>query len=348
MSQTITLDDIYAPVAEPVGKVPATILEILSTSNELSTEVIQYFFSGKGKLLRPVLTLLGAELLHRTPSRGDGLSQLDANPSPRDGVRSEALIRIAASFEIFHAATLIHDDIIDSAYLRRNLPTINTKWDAQTAVLVGDYLHDKAMGTLFRDGSREIFSLFLETAGLVCDGEIHELGKKSDFTLSEEEYVEIIRKKTSVLLACCLEAGARYRGATEEQAKALNRFGIYFGNAFQIVDDCLDFTGNQNEFGKTLGADLEAGVLTLPLIQLLKTVSESERSEIIHTFKEGTGEERLQGLLTQIREGGALDYAYGKAKEYCALAKAELEIFEPNAARTSLEKLLEYVLERKK
>jgi len=329
MPQTVTLEDIYTPVDASIKQVPATLLEILSTSNELSTEVIQYFFSGKGKLLRPVLTLLGAELIQTR-------------------CHADALTRIAAAFEIFHSATLIHDDIIDSAYLRRNLPTVNTKWNAQTAVLVGDYLHDKAMGTLFRDGSREIFSLFLKTVGLVCDGEIHELYKKSDFALSEEEYVEIIRKKTAVLLACCIEVGARFAGADEEQAQALNRFGIYFGNAFQIVDDCLDFTGNEHEFGKTLGADLEAGVLTLPLIRLLETVSPGERSEIIHTFKEGTGEDRFQGLLEQIREGGALDYAYSKANDYCGKARRELECFDANAARTSLEKLLDYVLERKK
>lgn len=332
MSQTITLEEIYVPVETSLEKVPAAIIDILATPNALASEVIAYFFSGRGKLLRPALTLLGAALK-------------DPSFSGRVHV---PLVRLSSSYEIFHAATLIHDDIIDSAYLRRNLPTINVKWGAQTAVLVGDYLHDKALEVIYQEGNRDVFALFLKIAAEVCDGEIHELNEKQNFALSEGDYFEIIRKKTAVLLACALESGARYAGASEEEAAGLNRFGHHFGMAFQIIDDCLDFTGNEHEFGKTLGADLEAGVLTLPLIRLLKVVSSAERASIIALFKNDGGPEKLRAVLDKIRDEKTLDYAVEKAREFSALARQELKAFPSGPARQSLDKLLDYVLERQR
>ena len=332
MSQTVTLEEIYAPVEASLEKIPGTIIEVLSTSNLLASDVINYFFSGKGKLLRPALTLLGASL---------------KNPAVFDR-HERSLVRLASSYEIFHGATLIHDDIIDSAYLRRNLPTINVKWGAQTAVLVGDFLHDRALEVIHTEGSREVFSLFLKTAAEVCDGEIHELSQNKNFSLTEAEYFEIIRKKTAVLLACALESGGRFAGCAEQEAAALNRFGHFFGMAFQIVDDCLDFTGNEHEFGKTLGADLEAGVLTLPLIRLLAVSDPAERQKITGLFQSGKESGKLGFLLEAIREKNTLDYAFEKAREYSLSARNELKVFPNVPARASLEKLLDYVLERRR
>jgi len=332
MSQTLTLEDIYAPVEKPLQQVPDSILKILSTPNDLASDVIRYFFSGKGKLLRPALTLLGAAL--KQPRLIES--------------QSTALIRLASSYEIFHAATLIHDDIIDSAYLRRNLPTVNVKWGAQTAVLVGDYLHDRALDVIHTEGSRQVFSLFLKTAAEVCDGEIHELSQKQNFKLTEEDYFEIVRKKTAVLLACALESGARFAGAEDQEAAALYRYGHYFGMAFQIVDDCLDFTGNEHEFGKTLGADLEAGVLTLPLIRLLEISNEAERKDITDIFQANGEAGKLRSLLDKIREAKTIEYALSKAREFNVLARQELKSFPASPVKQSLDKLLDYVLERNK
>ncbi len=369
--QTITLEEIYAPIEASIEKVPAALIEVLGTSNALASEVIQYFFSGKGKLLRPALTLLGAALKQpvysaqiHPPLHGGKDSHVHAavggvSFSPllggKDsdvyaavgGISFPPLVRLSASYEIFHAATLIHDDIIDSAYLRRNIPTINVKWGAPTAVLVGDYLHDKALEVIHTEGSREVFSLFLKTAAEVCDGEIHELSQNKNFGLTEEEYFEIIRKKTAVLLACALESGARYAGCSTEEAAALSRFGHAFGMAFQIVDDCLDFTGNEHEFGKTLGADLEAGVLTLPLIRLLACSGASVRAEIQAVFESGDAG-RLRALLEKIRGAKTLDYAFEKARQFSAEARQALQPFPASPAKHSLEKLLDYVLERQR
>lgn len=329
MSATVSLDEIYAPIAPRLAKVPETILELLATRNDLASDVIQYFFSAQGKLLRPALTLLGAELF------------------PGKAEKEKALIALGSSFEIFHCATLIHDDIIDSAYLRRNLPTVHVKWNPQIAVLVGDYLHDRAIGAVFQHGGPEIVRVFLHTAGQVCDGEIHELKVKDNFQLKEEEYFDIIDKKTAVLLACALEAGARFSGASDRQAAALNLFGRLFGAAFQIVDDCLDFTGQEQEFGKTLGKDCAEGVLTLPMIHLIQNSSPAVQKEIFGVFKsEAPVNERFQKLLSMIKESGSLNYAVSKARSLCTQACEQLKFFEPSSGRTSLEKLADYVIDR--
>lgn len=327
---SVSLEEIYHPVDGRLKAVPQTILELLSSRNELAEEVILYFFSAMGKLLRPALTCLGA-------------SVTGASFAPE---QEKKLLNLAASYEIFHAATLIHDDIIDSAFLRRSIPTVNTKWNSQVAVLVGDYLHDKAIAAIFQNGSADIFSLFLKTAGQVCDGEIHELKVKGNLELTENEYLEIIDKKTAVLLACALQAGGMFAGASADQAQALYRYGIYFGQAFQIVDDCLDFTGEEQEFGKTLGADLAAGVLTLPVIQLFKTLAPAKLQEVKQLFRSGQVSEKYQTLLDLIREHGALDYSLEKAKQLCEQARRELSVFPDVPARRSLDKLLDYVLER--
>ncbi|MCI0594947.1 MAG: polyprenyl synthetase family protein, partial [candidate division Zixibacteria bacterium] len=199
---------------------------------------------------------------------------------------------------------------------------------------------------IFAAGDEKIISLFLRTAGTVCDGEIHELKEKDNFNLSEEEYLEIVDKKTASLLACSLAAGGMLAGASPEQAEALRRFGRYFGISFQIVDDCLDFTGEEQEFGKTLGADCAAGVLTLPLIRLIQLVDERQKSEIFKTFKSEIGAHKFQALLALIREYGAIDYSLERARDYAAKARLELSLFPDSPGRCSLDRLVDYVIER--
>ena len=328
MSQTITLDEIYAPIEARLDAVPAAILALLSTPNPLAGDVIRYFFSGQGKLLRPALTFFGAEI-----------------KGTNDAVQKR-LLNLASSFEVFHAATLIHDDIIDSAYLRRNLPAIHVKWGPEVAVLVGDFLHDRAIAAIFENGNEKIFSLFLQTAGIVCDGEIHELKEKDNFDLKEKDYLEIVDKKTAALLACSLSAGGLLAGANAEEAAALARFGRYFGIAFQIVDDCLDFTGEEQEFGKTLGADCAAGVLTLPLIRLIELADARKKDEILKIFKSEVQTGKFETLLTMIRDGGTIEYSLECAREFSRKARRELSLFPDSHSRRSLERLVDYVLER--
>ena len=322
---TFPLEEIYRPIQNSLPQVEERILEILATPNELSSEVVRYFFKSKGKFLRPALTLLGASF---------------------GGTISDKVVLTAAALEIFHSATLIHDDIIDSAYLRRNLPTVNAMWNSQVAVLVGDYLHDKAIEAIFDVKNDQVIAAFLQTAGIVCDGEILELKEKNNFNLKEEAYLTIIERKTAALLATCLESGAILAGLEMERALALKRFGIYFGTAFQIMDDCLDFMGKENEFGKTLGADLQAGVLTLPLIRLITLLDESGKAEIFSKVKSGLNNTQLGDLVCSLQEHGALDYSITRAREFTERASLELAVFPDSPSRRSLLALLQYVVER--
>lgn len=320
-----SLDDIYAPIQPYLSQVEEKILEILATPNELASDIIRYFFKSKGKFLRPALTLFGASFGSRV---------------------SDSTVQAAAALEIFHSATLIHDDIIDSAYLRRNFPTVHAKWNSQIAVLVGDYLHDKAIGAIFDTKSDRLISAFLNTAGTVCDGEILEWKEKNNFNLKEETYLTIIERKTAALLATCLEAGAILAGLSVEEGLALKRYGTFFGIAFQIMDDCLDFMGEENEFGKTLGSDLAAGVLTLPLIRLVALLDENKKAEIFSKVKSGLAQQELRELVRLLEQYGALDYAIARARQFTERAALELSVFPSSASRRSLEALLQYVIER--
>jgi len=334
MNPTIALEEIYAPIESAIQAIPDVTLGILATPNPLAQEVIQYFFSEQGKLLRPALTLFGAEIVRQ--NKGPGA----ANPD------KSHLMRLAAAFEIFHAATLVHDDIVDSAYLRRNLPTVNVRWGPQIAVLVGDYLHVRAVEAFFETKNEKIAARFMETAGAVCDGEIRELREKYNLNLTQADYFDILGKKTASLLSCCIEAGAILAEGSPQEAGALGRYGHYFGLAFQIVDDCLDFTGEEHEFGKTLGADYTAGVLTLPLIRLLEIARPRDRETVIAAFKSNKELSKFQMILELIREYQTVPYALAQARAFSAKARAELNLFSDSPAKRSLDRLLDYVLER--
>lgn len=330
MKQSISLEEIYSPVENKLDRIPQAILEVLSTENDLAREVIRHFFSAQGKYLRPALTLFGAVI------------ETDRSSAAEE----EKLVRLAAAFEVFHSATLIHDDIIDSAHIRRNIPTVNVKWNPQVAVLAGDYLHDKALLAIFGMENPRITSVFLHTAGEVCDGEIRELGEKNNFNLKEGEYFEIIGKKTASLIACSIEAGGIWAGLSAEKVLALKQFGRAFGMAFQIVDDCLDFTGEEHEFGKTLGADCEAGVLTLPIIRLIDLVDDATKGQVFKIFKSDFSGSRFQMLKSLLVEYGCLDYAMNRAREFAQKARLELCQFGDSPVKQSLGALLDYVLER--
>jgi octaprenyl-diphosphate synthase len=333
MKTTLALEDIYTPAREVLRRIPALIQETLQTPNRQIREIVDYFFSKNGKFLRPALLLLGAGLARSLREDAAVLSEKNETNE----------LHLASATEIFHAATLIHDDIIDSARLRRGIPTLNVKWGPQTAVLVGDFFHDRAMGEIFHYGNEKIIPLFLRTAGEICDGEVHELNEKNNVDLQESAHLEIIRKKTASLLACSLETGACVWGLDDKRLAALRNFGIFFGMAFQIIDDCLDFTGEEREFGKFLGGDLEEGVYTLPVIRLLAS---ADRLKTVELLRDSKGSKRFGMLLELLRKNGALEYAREKARMFIEKARLELQNFPDSIYRASLEQLADYVLER--
>lgn len=326
-TSSISLEAVYQPVASELSKVECDIYRILSSSNELVGKVVRYFFSSPGKLLRPALCLLGASF---------------GRPDWKEAVK------IAAAWEIFHSASLIHDDIIDGSLLRRNAPTVPLKWGPQISVLTGDYMQARATLELYRTKNDQLISLFINAGITVCDGEILEVGENNNFDLTEEEYFAIIEKKTASLLSSCIRSGAILGCLAEEETAALGNFGLHFGIAFQIIDDCLDFAGNGERFGKVLGGDANSGVLTLPLIRLLNLVPSKKKSEVFQIFKSHGAEEKLDYLVRLMEEYGTLDYAFEKAKEYTDRARLELSTFPDSPSKQSLLGLLDFVLTRKR
>ncbi len=333
MTTLLGLESIYAPVHASIEQVPALIRETLDTPIPKMREMVDHFFSKNGKLLRPALIFLGAGLARSL--------------QPEHGIPSErnetAELHLATAIEIFHAATLIHDDIIDSAPLRRGVSALHIKSGPQAAVLAGDYFHDRAIATIFRHGNDRIIPLFLTTAGEICEGEIREISEKKNINMTEETHFEIIEKKTASLLACALQTGALIWGIDPQKVEVLGRFGTFFGMAFQIIDDFLDFTGEEHDFGKTLGSDLEEGVYTLPVIYCLGSES---RDKVVRILYSRSHNKRFSMLREVLEKSGALAYAFAKAKALSAMAKRELEVFPPSLFRTSLEQLADYVLER--
>jgi octaprenyl-diphosphate synthase len=333
MTTTLNLETIYAPVQAGMSRVPALIRETLDTPIFKMREMVDHFFSKNGKLLRPALVFLGAGLA-RSLWPGQGISH-ERNET--------AELYLAAAAEIFHAATLIHDDIIDSAPLRRGVSALHIKSGSQAAVLAGDYFHDRAIVTIFRHGNDRIIPLFLRTASEICEGEIQEISEKKNINMTEQIHLEIIRKKTASFLACALQTGALIWGIEPEKAEALGRFGEFFGMAFQITDDCLDFSGEESKFGKTLGSDLEEGVYTLPVIHCLAS---GERDKVVRILYSRSHKKRFSMLRETLEKSGALDYALAQAQGFMDMAKRELEVFPSSVFRTSLEQLADYALER--
>ena len=164
--------------------------------------------------------------------------------------------------------------------------------------------------------------------------------------MREDEYLTIIEKKTAALLSCCLRTSAILAGLPDDQAEVLARFGLYFGIAFQIIDDCLDFVGKENEFGKTLGADCAAGVLTLPLIRLISLADEKRKNEIFQMVESGFAEKHFTTLIRYLDEYDALNYAFRRAREFTDRARLELSVLNDHPAKRSLNSLLDYILER--
>jgi octaprenyl-diphosphate synthase len=322
-----SLNSIFAAIEEPLSKVQGEIFKNLSTSNELISQVVKYFFSSSGKLLRPALCLLGANF---------------GKPDWKQAVK------LAATWEILHSASLIHDDIIDGSILRRNMPTVPMKWGSQISVLVGDYMQSCAIRSVHSTENEKIISLFINTGSIVCDGEIMEVKENNNFDLTEDQYFSIIEKKTAALLAACIKSGAILGKLKPEECASLSNYGLYFGIAFQIIDDCLDFSGDGEKFGKALGADVESGVLTLPLIRLLNLVPSNKKSEVFKAFKAYGAEEKLEYLIRLMEEYDTINYAIDKAGEYIDKARLELSTFSDSPSKEALLELLNFALIRKR
>jgi octaprenyl-diphosphate synthase len=263
------------------------------------------------------------------------------------GYRGERAILYASVVEFIHTATLVHDDIIDGSDLRRGRLAVHSQWGNEVTVLLGDYLYIKSMALALSEDSIDLIRLLCDVTLRMIEGELYQLTKNGDAGVSEEEHLEIIRRKTAYLFSACAEIGGMLGTVGSEERKALAGYGLSLGMLFQLVDDLLDLSGNARTLGKPVGSDLREGKVTLPVIHLLKKADDNAR-QLIHSIVEKRemptkSWQEVSRLLTQ---HGALDYAYSQAVEYGKAAKKHLSIFPPTPDREVLMALPDYLLSR--
>jgi octaprenyl-diphosphate synthase len=277
-----------------------------------------------GKRLRPALVLLSAKAI---------------------GEVTPAHIVLSAVVEMIHTATLVHDDVLDEADIRRHCETINARNDNEASVLVGDFLFTHAFALASSLETTFACQTIGRATNTVCAGELRQIGSRANFDLSEAEYLSIIEAKTAELCACCCRLGAHYAGAGPEREEALARFGRNLGIAFQIADDLLDLVGSESAMGKSLGTDLDKQKPTLPIIHLLKHCSAPERRQAVSLLAshDRMAREQLRALLDQ---RGSLAYTRAKAEQFAAAARDETRLLPAGPARDVLATLTELVVSR--
>ena len=318
------LDALYAPIASEMREVEELLQSELKSDNAYVDELVKYGFRISGKKLRPALVLLTAKA---------------AGQATRDH------LVLAAVLEMIHTATLVHDDVLDEAGMRRHLVTVNARWNNESSVLLGDYLFTHAFYLASTLDSTFACRTIGKATNIVCAGELHQVHQRGNYGLSEAEYLEIIDAKTAELTECCCRLGAHYAGCEPELVERWSRFGRNLGIAFQIADDLLDLFGDQSETGKSLGTDLEKAKATLPLIHLLRSASPEERTQILELL-EGDAPSRRADLQPWLARYGSIEYAQEQARAYAQAALQELEDLPPSPSLTVLRMLAEFVVSR--
>ena len=296
---------------------------------------VVYLIAAGGKRLRPALVLLAGS----------------AGPSPD----RRALCDAAAAVELIHTATLLHDDIIDQSRLRRARPAFHHRWGVERALLMGDYLYATAFTLLARLDTPEVIRIIAEVCRDLCRGELLEVEARYRLDLSEPEYVAIIRDKTASLIAGCCRSGAVLGGCSAKTVQRLAEFGLNFGLAFQIVDDCLDLTGDQRELGKSIHADLDKGALSLPLIYLAKRLPARARNRLFAPLRAagsqaGVGMDPafLARVAGAAQDAGAVERALGRAQQFIREAQASLAGLPMNGLTDAYHCLADYAITRRR
>jgi octaprenyl-diphosphate synthase len=318
-----TAAHLYAPISGDLEEVERILAETLGSSRAYVVRLVDHLRNYRGKRLRPALLLLVAEAC---------------------GGVTPAHHTLAAVVELIHTATLVHDDVLDGAALRRHAATVNAGWGNQASVLLGDYLFTHAFHLASTVDARAC-RLIGEATNRVCEGELHQSSERGNLSLSESDYLDIIDGKTAELTACCCRLGALYSGMEPAVVESLARYGRCLGMAFQIADDLLDLVGEERITGKSLGTDLEQQKLTLPLIHLLGQAGEESATQLRQILSSPANHKR-QVLRPYLIQWDSLSYAHHRAEEFAARARDQLSCLPLSSCRTLLESLTEQVINR--
>jgi octaprenyl-diphosphate synthase len=255
---------------------------------------------------------------------------------------------MASLIEFIHTATLLHDDVVDKANLRRGIKSANYKWGNEVCVLIGDFLFTKCFTRMVESGNWKIIHTISRATTVMAEGEIEEWARTKDLSITEEGYLSIITRKTAYLISAATQIGAILGNVSEEKEEALAKFGMDVGIAFQLIDDNLDYTSNEEDFGKKIGIDLQDGKITLPLIFTLRHCDRDEKAFIQETVDSHSITKKTFFRVVEIIDRyHSVQYTLEKAREYVEKAKGHLHLF-PNAKeKEALCALADYVLERR-
>jgi octaprenyl-diphosphate synthase len=320
------LKEIVALVEDDLVRVEELFEQQVQSDVRLLAEIGGYVREGGGKRVRPALLLLACRLA---------------------GYRGDRAILLASVVEFIHTATLLHDDIIDEATVRRGRSSVNTRWGNDVTVLLGDFLYTKSMSMALSQDNLKILRLLSDTTLRMIEGEILEIERNAKLEVTEDEHIDLVRRKTADLFAACTRIGAMLAGVSEEKERALASYGMNLGICFQMVDDLLDFTAEEKTLGKPVANDLREGKLTLPMIFLLRKAGPAAADKI-RTVLEDRGFERVsrEEIVRLARDHGALEEARLLAERYAESARRDLQVFERSAYREALEVLPDFILAR--
>jgi octaprenyl-diphosphate synthase len=316
--------DLFAPIARDLEEVERILFQTLDSPRPHVKQLVSHLGHYRGKRLRPALLLLTARACGRLTA---------------------AHHTLAAVVEMIHTATLVHDDVLDSAAVRRHVATVNAGWGNQTSILLGDYLFTHAFHLSSTIGDVRACQIIGAATNRVCEGELHQVCERGNLALDEGEYFDIIDAKTAELTACCCRLGALFSGMAAEVVEGLARYGRALGLAFQIADDLLDLLGEESTTGKSLGTDLEQQKMTLPLIRLL---AEAPREQAVR-FRQllrTPGNHKREMFRPYLQDSGALAYAQHRAEEFASQARAEVDCLPPSECRSLLSMLTDRVVHR--
>ena len=322
-----TINEIKKPIQQEMLLFEKKFKNSLNSKVPLLDKILHYIVKRKGKQMRPMFVFLSGKLF---------------------GEINESSFRAASLIELLHTATLVHDDVIDDANMRRGFFSINALWKNKIAVLVGDYLLSKGLLMSLENEEYDLLQIVSKAVKEMSEGELLQIEKARKLDIEEDVYFEIIRQKTATLIAACCACGAVTAKQDKETVERMRKFGELIGIAFQMKDDLFDYY-NEDVIGKPTGIDIKEQKMTLPLIYTLRNCDRKQKKFIIQTVKNhNINSERVSKVLEIVKKSGGINYTIEKMKTYQEEALSLLKTFDDNESRKSLELLVNFVIERKK
>jgi len=326
-SSTANIDALLALTATDMAAVNTAILARAVSHVELIPELAQHLINSGGKRLRPMLTVASGRLC---------------------GYDGENHIKLAASVEFMHTATLLHDDVVDESHLRRGRVAARTLWGNEASVLVGDFLLGQAFKMMVEVGSLEALDVLSSAAAIIAEGEVMQLTTARQLATTEDDYLAVINAKTAALFSAAAEVGAIVAERPDGERAALRSFGRNLGLAFQLIDDALDYSGTEGELGKSVGDDFREGKITLPIVLAYRRGSEVDRKFWERTLEMGDrGDKDLAHAIDLLNRHGAIDATVERARHFGAIAIDALGIFPDGDYKPALSDAVDFAINRR-